>query len=107
MTEPKGDPSTGAPPVRAWWRYGGLAAVVTAVVLAGAAFALRGGSDAAPAQLSAADPIAELAARLSDSAIVVYPSSTHTIYHATAALPSVERPRADGRSTLIWFSQPT
>src|SRR5688572_13545739 len=30
----------------------------------------------------------------------------HVVYHAATGLPAPERPRADGRLTLVWFGAP-
>jgi hypothetical protein len=38
--------------------------------------------------------------------ITVY-RGVHTVYHSDAPLPTAAAPRADGKATLVWFSQPT
>ena len=37
--------------------------------------------------------------------ITVY-RGAHTVYHSDAPLPTAAAPRADGKATLAWFSQP-
>ncbi|WP_322797396.1 thioredoxin family protein [Tepidiforma sp.] len=73
---------------------GGLAALVV----------LRGGSsDASPAAADAAD--SQLARDNAGGAEVrVLSGSRHTVYHATAPLPTESTPTSDGRPVLVWFS---
>lgn len=54
---------------------------------------------------SEADPAtATLARENSGGDIQVLTGSRHTVYHSTAALPTAQTPRADGKPTLVWFS---
>lgn len=36
--------------------------------------------------------------------VSVLTGTHHTVYHSTAALPTAQKPRADGKPTLVWFS---
>lgn len=51
------------------------------------------------------DPAAmRLAAANAGTAIEVFTGPDHTVYHSSAALPTDAAPRADGKPTLVWFS---
>ena len=78
--------------------FGAIAALV---VLSWAAFATGCSSDSLVSEASADSVRAE---RLSGGAVEVLKGSRHTVYHSTAALPTLQSPRADGQPTLIWFS---
>lgn len=46
----------------------------------------------------------QLAARLADGPVQPFQGTEHTVYQATAQLPTSAHPRPDGRLTLAWMS---
>lgn len=58
------------------------------------------------AGVTSVDPAVEqLARENAGGAVQAFTGPRHTVYHSTAALPSAAEPRADGKPTLVWFSE--
>jgi thiol-disulfide isomerase/thioredoxin len=82
----------------AWRRWalvaGGILGLVLLVFLAQTGANSGGGSPAAES----------LARENAGTEVKVLAGSHHTVYHSSAPLPTSKDPRADGRTTLVWFS---
>ncbi|MGE0059011.1 MAG: TlpA family protein disulfide reductase [Dehalococcoidia bacterium] len=80
------------------WKRWGLVAAVIGLVAVFAFLARAGGS-------TSADPeTAALAEANAGTEVKVLTGTHHTVYHSTAPLPTSDKPRADGKPTLVWFS---
>jgi thiol-disulfide isomerase/thioredoxin len=80
---------------KAWLGWGAMA-----FVLGGIAFVIIRG----PGQSTENPALAALAEESSGGPVRVLTGSAHTVYHSTLPVPSRAAPRADGKTTLIWFS---
>jgi hypothetical protein len=58
------------------------------------------------AGVTSVDPATQqLAAEDAGGAVQAFTGPHHTVYHSMAALPSADAPQADGKPTLVWFSE--
>ncbi|MBA4181342.1 MAG: hypothetical protein C0506_12195 [Anaerolinea sp.] len=86
-------------PLKTWLILG----AIMAPVLAGGIFM----SLTAERQTSEDSGTAQLASGNAGGPIDVFTGPDHTVYHSAAPLPSDASPRADGKPTLVWFTNTT
>jgi hypothetical protein len=86
------------------------AGVAAGAALAGISWWSSRPDSSAPAAIGGGgdDDIRQAAALAGVPPADIRPSTggIHVVYHASTALPSPARPRADGKTTLVWFGAP-